>query len=436
MCSHYVIDSCPEPRNAMPHLALSGGTPLYSERLPPWSWPPEDSGDREAVQAYVAKHPRLSVKGDKGVIAECEAELANRTGLPYTLLCSSGTMALYSAYFALDLGPGDELICPAVTFHATASPALHLGAKVVLVDVEEDTGNIDLQALTAAITARTKAVVTNAMWGHPVEQEQVRQICDRYHLAWVEDISHAHFAIWNGRQVGTWGDIACMSLGAEKIITGGVGGALLTRKGDLYERAVLLGHYLFRSRQVADGGDITDPKYRPLSRTGYGLKLLCHPVAAAVILHQLRNRADMWIQERDRSLRKLREALSGLEGVRVPPIRPGVNSMGGWYGFKVWIDTMRTGLTRETIAAAIRAEGAEVDPAGSPGLHTLALFHDPTLPVGRFEKAPLRGTFPATERYHSGLLSLPTCTGSRDDAVLERLVRCFHKVWEYMDELR
>lgn len=419
----------------MPTLAMCGGKPLCARPQPRWSWPPPDGAGRQAIADYLNAGGTLSPRGAEGVIGECEHALALRSGLPFTLLCSSGTMALYSAFAALGLGPGDELICPAVTFHATATPALHLGVHVVLADVDPETGNLDVDAAGAAVTPRTAALVTNAMWGHPLEQEAVRAFCDKHGLAWIEDVSHAHFAIWHGRQVGTWGDVACMSLGAEKMLTGGLGGALLTRRRDVFEKAVLTGNYLFRSRQ-APGGDIGAPELAPYARTGYGLKLSCHPLAAVAILHQMRHHLDRWIAERDASLRTLRANLDGLPGLRVPPIREGVDSLGGWYGFKPWIDAAHLGLTRDRVAEALTAEGLEVDVASSPGLHTLGVFAGVPLANGRTPQPPVTGEFPNADRYHSGLLSVPTGTGARDAQRLVELTAGFHKVWESLDELR
>ncbi|MCS6970151.1 MAG: aminotransferase class I/II-fold pyridoxal phosphate-dependent enzyme [Planctomycetota bacterium] len=419
----------------MPHLAIAGGPPLLPQPQPRWRWPPPDDGTHHAIASYLAAHGPLSPRGAEGIIGECEVALATRFGCTHALLCASGTMALYSAFAALGIAPGDEVLCPAITFHATATPLLHLGARVVLVDVEPDTGNIDPAALAAAITPRTVAVVTNAMWGHPVEQEAVRACCDRHRLAWVEDVSHAHGAIWHGRQVGTWGDICCMSLGAEKMLTGGLGGALLTSRRDLYERAVLVGNYLFRSRQRTDGGDISDPRFAPLARTGYGLKLSCHPLAAVVIRHQLTHHFETWIAERHASLQALRRDLADLPGLQPPTIRAGVESMGAWYGFKPWIDSQSLGLSRQRIVAALQAEGIDIDVASSPPLHHLALFNGFPLPNGRTPQTAPLGSFPAAERYASGLLSVPTYTGARDEQRRRELVAAFRKVWEHLDEI-
>lgn len=386
----------------------------------PWTWPPCDYSPKEAIDRYLENGGSLTPKGRDGVIGECEDALCRRFDQPRAVLCCSGTMALYAAFFAVDLGPGDELICPTITFHATATPALRLGASVVLVDVDEETACIDPAALEAAITPRTKAVVTNAQWGHPVEQDRVRAICSRHGLAWIEDISHAHGATWNGRQVGTWGDLACMSLGAEKILTGGMAGVLFGRRDDLVDRAVLVSHYLHRSKN-----DVRTPGYKALARTGYGLKLGVHPLAAVVILDQLRNHFDRWVEERNDSLTRLAAGLSELPHLRPPVIRPEVTSKGGWYGFKPWVDFARFGMDRNELLCALRAKGAEVEVPGSPPLHSLPLFTDQKwsngIPFTRI------GEFPSAERYSTGTLSLPTFTGFRDEPRLQATLQAFRQ---------
>jgi dTDP-4-amino-4,6-dideoxygalactose transaminase len=396
----------------------------HAPTRPKWSWPPPSYSPSSAIERYLAGGGSISPRGRDGVIAELEDALCQRFDLPRAVLHGSGTMALYSAFFAVGLGPGDELICPTITFQATASPALHLGATVTLVDVDPETGCVDPAAILAAITSRTKAVVTNAQWGHPVDQESIRSICDRYHLAWIEDISHAHGATWNGRQVGTWGDVACASLGAEKILTGGMGGVLMSRHDDLIDRAVLVSHYLFRSRD-----DIRTPGFEALARTGYGLKLGIHPLAAVVVLDQLRNHFDAWTSQRSDSLMRLRDGLGLLPGVTPPVIRPEATSLGGWYGFKPWIDLDRLRITRPELVRLLREEGLEADEPGSPPLHRLPLFSEDAAAPGNWRKSVRhQGPFPAAERYSAGILSLPTFTGPEDEDALQATISGFTRV--------
>ena len=116
-------------------LALHGGAPVLPRAFPKWTWPPRDPRSGQLLKDYIDSEKPLSIQGRAGVIADCEEEFKRRIGRKHAIMCSSGTMAIYSGYFALGIEPGDEVICTTITYHATATPALHLGAKVVLVDV-------------------------------------------------------------------------------------------------------------------------------------------------------------------------------------------------------------------------------------------------------------------------------------------------------------
>ncbi len=411
--------------------ALLGGEPLFPQPVE-WDWPPRTPEQGELLKSYYNSGAPLSVQGCDGIIASCEDVLKKRLQRRCALLCSSGTMALYSAYFALNLKPGDEIVCPAITYHATATPALHLGAHVVLVDTEPDTGNISLAAAENAITDRTVAVASNAMWGHPIEQQAMRNLCDKHHLAWVEDFSHAHFSTYKNRPVGSFGDIACASLQGKKFISGGEGGILLTDNETFYRRAVALGHNLRRCSQLVKGTEL-----EPIGRTGFGLKLRCHPLAALIIHHQTVHYADKWMQERHDTLTHLSAELAELPGLKPPIIKPYVTSMGAWYGYKPKIMEDELRISAGTIAAALRAEGVDADLPGSPPLHHLPIFDPDRFMLGRLSKHDNRSTeFPGVDEYARGRLSLPTPTGERDALVVESLLRGFNKIWEHLDILR
>ena len=174
-------------------------------------WPPQIPELGDVVKKYIDDDNPLSITNDSGVYRELEEEFANLHGRKYALLCSSGTTALLSAYFALNLHEGDEIICTAFTYHATVSPALNFGVKVVFCDVEGDTGNIDTSLIESLITDKTRAVVTNDMWGHPCDKDKIIEICREHNLRYIADCSHAQFAKYGDKYTGTFGDIACMS---------------------------------------------------------------------------------------------------------------------------------------------------------------------------------------------------------------------------------
>ena len=412
-------------------LAIFGGSPVIKVKKK-WTWPPRYPGMGELLSKYIHEGHPLSIQDRSGPIASVEDELRRRFDRKHAIFCSSGTMALYSAFFALDLKPGDEIICPTITYHASATPALHLGAHVVLVDVEPDTGNVSLNEIQKSISSRTKCLVTNAMWGHPVEQSAIRELCDQRKIFWVEDCSHAQFASFENKPVGSWGDIACASLQGEKIVSGGEGGVYLTNTDHFHDKAVLLGHNLKRSTTC-----VLDPSFKPIGRTGYGLKFRGHPLAAVLVHDQLVNHVEKWMAERKHSLERLGAFLNQLPGIRSPVIRQTTTSMGAWYGFKPWVDFQTLGVDREKLVAALCAEGVEVAVPGSPPLHDLPIFSPDKFPIRDYSKFDNTvRKFPNAESYTSGILSLPTFTGERDEEELLATMKAFEKVWDCLGKIR
>jgi dTDP-4-amino-4,6-dideoxygalactose transaminase len=141
-----------------------------------FTWPPIDAEVQAAVQAQL--HADISIYDRSGIIARFEDAFAARHRAPYALLTSSGTAALHSAYYALGIGPGDEVIVQDYTFFATAMPLFQLGATPVLADVDRH-GDLDLDRAASLVTTRTKTVVVTHMWGNPQDTRSLRAWCDQ-----------------------------------------------------------------------------------------------------------------------------------------------------------------------------------------------------------------------------------------------------------------
>ncbi len=415
----------------MDKLAILGGAPAVTVPLPHYAWPPSIPGLSRVIAEYIDAGEPLSIVGRSGVFLKVEDRLAELMGRKYALLMSSGTMALYSAYFALDLKPGDEVICTVYSFHATATPLLHLGVKIVFCDVEPDTGNLDPNLLEELITPRTRAVVTNHMWGHPVECAAIRSFCNRHGVAWVEDCSHAHFSQFQGRYVGGFGDAAIFSLQGNKLLTGGEGGILLTDSLEIYERATLLGHSLKRSEQC-----VTSPQWRDILRTGFGLKFRMHPLAAVMVLHLLENQCFDWIDSREKMLGYFSRGLADLGFIKPMARRGYVTSMGAHYGFKPRVDFSCLGMSRFRLVEALKAEGLDVDEPGSPPFHRLAIFDGSRFPIGGVTgNDPTQERFPGADTYYGSIISLPTFTFQSDQPMIDGYIAAFHKVISQRGEL-
>lgn len=387
-----------------------------------YKWPPFLPELGDIVKEYIDRDMPLSIADESGIIKEFEQNYASLHGVKYALAISSGTMALYSAFFAIGLSEGDEVICTSYSYHATAAPLLHLGVKIVFCDVEADTGNICAELIEDLITPRTKAVVTNDQWGHPCDKDIISGICKKYGLKYIEDCSHAHFAKYKNKYTGTFGDAACFSLQGKKLLSGGEGGILITDDQDIYERAVLLGHNLKRPSQ-----SVKNTLYKPLERTGYGLKLRMHPLAALIANHQLKHYCFDWIRNRTETLSYFQEKL---EGTFLLPmeIRDYVDSMGAWYGFMPRIKPEYK-VDKNHFISWMNAKGLCASVPKSKPLPNYMLFCPDGFKINSFVKNPAAQCENA-DKYHDSLVSFPTFSFNEYE-----IIDKYHiAVNEYMEE--
>lgn len=380
-----------------------------------YKWPPHINELGNIVKDYIDKDMPLSIPDESGVIHELETEFAKRHKRKYALAVSSGTMALYSAFFALDLCEDDEVICTAFSYHATAAPLLHFGVKIVFCDVEIDTGNIDVSCIESLITSKTKAIITNDQWGHPCDKESIIKLCRKYSLYYIEDCSHAHFSEYKHQYVGTFGDVACWSLQGRKLLSGGEGGILVTDNQDIYERAVLLGHNLKRPIQ-----SVKNDFYRPLDRTGYGLKLRMHPLAALMIKYQLDKYCDSWIKSRKETLSYFQKKLEGT--ILLPMEKKGyVTSMGAWYGFMPRISNERK-VDRYHFVEWMNEKGLQISIPKSAPIPSYELFQPGKFEIRKYKKHNI-GSFENATAYYNSIVNIPTFTFYEYDRIDEYIDR-------------
>jgi perosamine synthetase len=370
------------------------------------SWPPIDAEIRAAIVAQL--DASTSIYDRSGIIARVEDAFAARHHAQHALLTSSGTAALHSAYYALGLGPGDEVIVQDYTFFATATPLLQLGVVPVLADVTPD-GSLDLERAADLITAATRAVVITHMWGHPHDTRPVRAWCDAHGLALIEDCSHAHGASRDGISVGELADVACWSLQGNKTITAGEGGILTTPRRELYEKATLLGH--FNKRALAELR-ADSPLYR-YAETGLGLKYRAHPLGLAMAEVYLR-RLDDWLAVRRGHAARLEHLLAGRPGIGV--LTPtGTGHSATFYAFVFTIFPAQAGFTRHDLLQALRDAGCTAFgtcDAMRP-LHTYPAFTTPRSPVITYQTSTIRTDFPVSE--HLAARSVRVALPALDD---------------------
>ena len=217
----------------MPKLAINGGTPVRTEPAAPW--PRATAADIEVVTAALEEGSWCRISGDRA--HEFEQEFAAFQGARFGVAVNSGTSALELGLLALGIKPGDEVIMSPYTFMASASSVLVTRGVPVFVDIESDTYNIDPEAIEAAITDRTFAIMPVHFGGRACDMDRVVDVARNHGLRVIEDASHAHGATWDGTGLGTIGDVGAFSLGSGKNLRAGEAGILLTNSEDLYQRA-------------------------------------------------------------------------------------------------------------------------------------------------------------------------------------------------------
>lgn len=198
----------------------------------PWWLPQVGPEEKKYVNQALANN----FVNEGELTSRFEQEIAKIVGAKYAMATTSGTAAIFLALKALGIGYGDEVIVPDVTFIATANAAELTGAKPVLVDVDSKTLTISPEAVERAITERTKAIVPVHVTGRAADMDKILEIAERYHFQVVEDAAEALGSVHKGRCLGTWGVAGCFSFAANKTISTGQGGMVVTDDDDLYER--------------------------------------------------------------------------------------------------------------------------------------------------------------------------------------------------------
>lgn len=204
-------------------------------------------------EPVISKNAKIYIKDclDSGWISssgkyieQFENNFKNYIGSKFAVTTTSGTSALHLALAASGIKAGDEVIMPDLTIISCALSAVYMGAKPVLVDVENSTGNIDPTKIEEMISKKTKAIMVVHLYGHPVNIEPIAKLAKKYNLLLIEDAAEAHGAKvkvnekW--QKVGSIGDISCFSFYGNKIVTTGEGGMLLTNNQDIFKKARLL----------------------------------------------------------------------------------------------------------------------------------------------------------------------------------------------------
>ena len=284
-----------------------------------------------------------------------ESAFADLHTAGFGLCVANGTVALQLALEALDIGAGDEVIVPGLTWQATAGAALDVNAVPILVDVEPDTYCVDPSAVEAAITPRTKAVIAVHLYNSLADLEKLAAICHNHGLALIEDCAHSHGSSWKGRGVGSFGDVGCFSFQSTKSLTSGEGGFCTTNREDLWLRLDAL-------RNCGRRPTAADDRWQPIQSGNYRLT----EWQAAILWTQLVRFPDQ-LTRREENARRLDAALAGVDGITPMRRRPEVTRQ-GMYAYAVRYDRDHFGgWPGPRFRKALSAElGVDVGPTYEP----------------------------------------------------------------------
>jgi perosamine synthetase len=378
--------------------ALLGGPPVRPDGPP--DWPPADPDVLAALQAAHADGSWGKYLGPN--VPRLEELLAAQHGVPHVATCASGTLAVEIALRAVGVGPGDEVILGGYDFEPSFLTVHQLGARPVLVDVSATNASLTAGSLEAAITPATRAILVTHLHGGLVPMSGVMEVARRHSVAVVEDAAQACGATVEGRPAGSWGDVGVLSFGGSKLLTAGRGGAVLTGRADLFQRARLI---LGRGVQ----------QWAALSE-----------LQAAVLIPQLRRLAEMTTL-REQRVGQLLATIADVPGLRpFCPLPP--DSRPAYYKLGFFYDEFSFGLPRDVFVKAVRAEGIAIDP-GFRALHvgrapsryrtagslpnaetagrTVVALHHPVLALGAADVGQVAAAVRKTYRNAARLRRIP-----------------------------
>lgn len=331
-------------------LAIDGGTPVRTEKLPPW---PHFAEDEIQAVGDVLRSGKVNYwTGQEG--RTLEKEYAAYVGVDHAIVVANGTVSLELLLEAHGIQPGDEVITTSRTFMASASSVVMRGGRVVFADVDRESGNISPETVEKVITPKTKAIIPVHLGGWPAEMDGLMDLAAANDLVVIEDCAQAHGATYNGKHVGALGHSGSFSFCQDKILTtGGEGGLITTNDEEVWRRAW----------EFKDHGKSYDVVYNREHPPGYrwvvesfGTNMRMTEMQAA-IGRRILGKLDGWSEKRAANAGVLTDGLGKHSALRIPT--PGTHIRHANYKFYMYVrpDALAPGWSRDRIMEAINAEG-------------------------------------------------------------------------------
>lgn len=342
-------------------LAVLGGekafTKPYRER---WQRP---KPIEMQLLARLVETSELSATG-VGVAKEFEEAFKKMVGSQYCLSFSHGTAALMAAYYAAGVGPGDEVLTPAVGYIASYSGAMHMGARPIFCDIDPKTLLIDPEEIRKKISPKTAAINIIHLNGRIANLDAIGAISEEFSLPIIDDASHAHGAKWGEKKIGNFDHITCFSLQGcnptGKPVSGGEGGIACTNNEHYYQRMLAYCH--LHRKGISE--ELANSPYSFLDKEVLGLKWRPHPVAMAIALVSLQS-LDFRNHQLSESYNKIAKIVEPLEALTLPVTAQKAMMAGFFEGIKLIYNPEKLGgIPLPLFLEALQAEGVAVKNSG------------------------------------------------------------------------
>ena len=394
----------------MERLAIEGGMPVREEKLyygRQWINEEDKNAVLETLSSdFITCGPRVK---------EAEKAIAEYTGAKYAVAVANGTAALHCACIAAGIGAGDEVITTPLTFAASANCALYCGAKPVFADVDSDTYNIEPANIEKCITKKTRAVVAVDFTGQAVKINEIRKICDKYGLVFIEDAAHAIGTSYNGKQIGSLADMTCFSFHPVKTVTSGEGGAVTTNSEELYKKLILAHtHGITHDEELMEEDIHEGPWCYEQISLGYNYRMT--DFQAALLLSQLK-RLELFKKRRKEIVKRYDEALKNIPEIILQKEIPESDTCRHLYIIR--LDSDRLACTRRQFFDAMSSENVQCQ------VHYIPVYWFPYYQKLGYQN----GICPAAEKIYKGIMSIPLYPKMTDQDV-DDVIHAVKKVAE------
>ena len=336
-------------------------------------------------------------------VKQFEADFSAFVGAPYTIAVASATAALRLALEAMGVGSGDDVLVPTMTFASAVAVVIHLGARPVFVDCTADTLTMDPADLERKITSNSRVVMPMHYAGHPCDLDRVHEIATRHNLEVLEDAAHALTAAYHGKTIGSTSETSCFSFYANKTITTGEGGMIVTFNPDLAARMRLMAYHGI-NRNVPNSSGVK--RWWSYEVVAPGFKDNMTDIQAAIGVEQLK-KAHTFRTARQRCADLYREALNEVPGVRAPASCATVRH--AWHLHVIQLQPEELKITRDEFSLRLEEEGV------ANSVHYLPLH------LHKYYKETLGcqpDDCPAAATAYDRIVSLPIFPGLADDDVV------------------